>query len=59
MQIEREKQDMLSIQKKVELTNIENAIELKRYEMALKRAEDLADSYLKAKRMRVWYLGTR
>lgn len=44
---------MYNIQKKLDLENVENAIELKRYEMAQKRAEDLADSFIKSKNLRV------
>jgi hypothetical protein len=52
---ERERQELLNIQKKFELSNIENAMEAKRSEMAEKRAQDLVDTYLKAKSMRVYY----
>lgn len=50
---ERERQELLNIQKKLELSNIENAMEAKRSEMAEKRAQDLVNTYLKAKSMRV------
>ena len=53
IQSEREKQELNNLQKKFEISNIESAMEVKRNEMAEKRAEDLADSYLKAKNMRV------
>ena len=54
IQSEREKHEMNNLQKKFEIANIESAMELKRNEMAEKRAEDLVDSYLKAKNMRVF-----
>lgn len=53
LRLEKEKQDMTNIQKRLELTHLENEIELKKQEMAMKRAEDLADSYLKAKNLKV------
>ncbi len=53
IQSEREQQEFNNLQKKFEIANIESAMELKRNEMAEKRAEDLVDSYLKAKNMRV------
>jgi hypothetical protein len=53
IRLERERQEMINIQKKLEIGNIENAMDAKRNEMAEKRAEDLVDSYLKAKNMRV------
>ena len=42
-----------NLEKKIDINNIESAIEAKRSEMAEKRSEDLVDSYLKAKKMRV------
>lgn len=53
IRMEREKQDLSNIQKQLELSQIENEIEMKKSEMAIKRAEDLADSYLKAKNIKV------
>ena len=50
---ERERQEMLNIQKKLDISNIEKSIEEKRNEMAEKRALELVESYLKAKNMRV------
>ena len=50
---EREKQEMLNIQKKLDITQIEQSIESKRNEMAEKRSIDLVESYLKAKNMLV------
>ncbi len=50
---ERERQELFNIQKKLELSNIESAMEAKRSEMAEKRAQDLVNTYLKAKSMRV------
>jgi hypothetical protein len=50
---ERERQEMLNIQKKLDINNIEKSIEDKRNEMAEKRAVELVESYLKAKNMRV------
>ena len=51
--MERERQEIENIRKKIEITNIESGIEAKRNEMAEKRAEDLADTYLKTKNLRV------
>ncbi len=52
---ERERQEMLNIQKKLDISNIEKSIEEKRNEMAEKRALELVESYLKAKNMRVLF----
>ena len=52
---ERERQEMLNIQKKLDISNIEKSIEEKRNEMAEKRAIELVESYLKAKNMRVLF----
>lgn len=53
LRLEREKQDMSNIQRKLELSQLDNEIELKKNEIAQKRAEDLADSYLKTKNLKV------
>lgn len=53
LRLEREKQDMSNIQRKLELCQLDNEIELKKNEIAQKRAEDLADSYLKTKNLKV------
>ena len=53
IRLERERQEIANIRKKIEITNIESGIEAKRNEMAEKRAEDLADTYLKTKNLRV------
>jgi hypothetical protein len=50
---ERERQEMLNIQKKLDIDQIESAIDAKRNEIAEKRAEELVDAYLKNKQMRV------
>lgn len=44
---------MNQIQKKMAEVNIENGLESKRNEMAEKRAQELLDSYLKVKNLRV------
>ena len=44
---------MMNLEKKIEMTNFENAMDAKRNEMAEKRANDLVETYLKAKNMRV------
>lgn len=53
MRLEKERNDLSSIHKKIEMVQVENEIEMKKQEMAMKRAEDLADSYLKAKNLKV------
>lgn len=53
LRLEREKQDMSNIQRKLELSQLDNEIELKKNEIAQKRAEDLAESYLKTKNLKV------
>ena len=53
LRLEREKQDMSNIQRTLELSQLDNEIELKKNEIAQKRAEDLADSYLKTKNLKV------
>lgn len=50
---ERERQEMLNLKKKFDLSNMESEIEAKRNLMAEKRAEDLVNTYLRAKNLRV------
>lgn len=57
MRLEKERHDLSSIHRKIEMSEIENEIERKRQEMAQKRAEDLADSYLKTKNLKVLNYG--
>lgn len=56
--MEKERLDLSSIHKKLEMVEIENEIEMKKQEMAMKRAEDLADTFLKAKNLKVRFYGT-
>jgi ribonuclease Y len=53
VRLEKERQEMINLKKKFEINNIESEIEAKRNLMAEKRAEDLLNTYLKAKDMRV------
>lgn len=53
IRLEHERQEMVSLKKKFEISNIESEMEAKRNLMAEKRAEDLVNTYLKAKNMRV------
>jgi hypothetical protein len=53
VRLEKERQEMINLKKKFEINNIESEIEAKRSLMAEKRAEDLLNTYLKAKNMRV------
>ena len=53
---EREKQELKNLEKKFEISNMESTLEAKRNEMAERRAEDLVDTYLKAKNMRVLFV---
>ena len=53
IRLEKERQEMINLKKKFEINNIESEIEAKRSLMAEKRAEDLLNTYLKAKNMRV------
>jgi hypothetical protein len=56
MRADRERQEMLNIQKKLDINQMESAINAKRNEIAEKRAEELVDTYLKNKQMRVRFL---
>lgn len=53
--MERERQEMANLQKKMEINNLESALDTKRNEIAEKRAEELVNTYLKNKQMRVRY----
>jgi hypothetical protein len=53
IQTERENQEAHTFQAKIEMNKIENEIEIKKNEIAEKRANDLADTFLKIKEMRV------
>jgi hypothetical protein len=53
LKIERERQEEINMQKKLEISNISNKIDLMRNEQAEIRAEDLADTFLRNKQMRV------
>ena len=53
IRLERERREMANFKKKLEILNMESAIDVKRNEIAEKRAEDLVNSYLKNKEMRV------
>lgn len=53
IRLTREAQELANIRKKIELENIENGMEAQRNEMAEKRANDLCETYLKTKNIRV------
>ncbi len=53
VRMERERQSIANIRKKLELERVESGMEARKNEIAEKRAEDVTDSFLRAKRMRV------
>ena len=53
---ERERQETLNIRHRLDMHAAESALQAKRVEMAQRRAEDVADAYLKTKAMRVCLL---
>ena len=53
IRIERERQEIANIRKKLELENEEAGMDAKRNEIAERRANDLVDTYLKTKNLRV------
>jgi uncharacterized pyridoxal phosphate-containing UPF0001 family protein len=55
--MERERYEMLNIQKKLDIDQMESAMDAKRNEIAEKRAEELVDTYLRNKQMRVRNIG--
>jgi len=54
VRLERERQEIANIRKQLELEQLESDMLAKRNEIAERRAEDLADSYLRAKKTRVF-----
>jgi hypothetical protein len=53
IRLESERQEMANLRKKFDISNIENELEAKRYLIAEKRVEDLVNTYLRIKNMKV------
>jgi len=53
IRLESERQEMANLKKKFDISNIENELEAKRYLIAEKRVEDLVNTYLRIKNMKV------
>ncbi len=53
IRLESERQEMANLKKKFDISNIENELEAKRYLIAEKRVEDLVNTYLRIKNIKV------
>jgi len=53
IRLESERQEMANLRKKFDISNIENELEAKRYLIAEKRVEDLVNTYLRIKNIKV------